>query len=71
MGGIGLPMVDRFVRAAGGEVAVESEVGAGTTVTLRLPSAPPGSGDDETVPHAQGDDEPSFGAQQGWRFNGE
>ena len=37
LGGIGLPMVARFVRDAGGEVAIESEPGTGTTVTLRLP----------------------------------
>lgn len=71
MGGIGLPMVERFVRAAGGEVAVESEVGAGTTVTLRLPSAPAASGDDETVPHAPDGDDPSPGAPQGRHFQGE
>lgn len=37
LGGIGLPMVARFVRQAGGEVAIESAPGIGTTVTLRLP----------------------------------
>jgi len=38
-GGIGLPMVERFVRSAGGGVAIESEPGIGTTVTLHLPAA--------------------------------
>jgi signal transduction histidine kinase len=36
LGGIGLPMIQHFVRKAGGEVAIESEPGIGTTVTLRL-----------------------------------
>lgn len=40
LGGIGLPMVARFVRDAGGEVALNSELGLGTVVTLRLPVAP-------------------------------
>lgn len=39
LGGIGLSMVERFVRDAGGEIAVESARGIGTTVTLRLPAA--------------------------------
>lgn len=38
LGGIGLPMVERFVRDAGGTIAIESELGIGTTVTLRLPA---------------------------------
>lgn len=37
LGGIGLPMVARFVRDAGGGVAIDSEPGVGTVVTLRLP----------------------------------
>jgi signal transduction histidine kinase len=39
LGGVGLPMVERFVREAGGEIFIRSELGAGTTVTLRLPAA--------------------------------
>lgn len=38
LGGIGLPMVARFVRAAGGSVSIDSTPGIGTTVTLRLPA---------------------------------
>lgn len=38
LGGIGLPMVERFVRGAGGDVSIESEPGIGTIVTLRLPA---------------------------------
>jgi len=37
-GGLGLSTVARLVRDAGGEIAVESEPGIGTTVTLRLPA---------------------------------
>lgn len=37
LGGLGLPMVRRFVQETHGTIAFESEVGVGTTVTLRLP----------------------------------
>jgi signal transduction histidine kinase len=37
LGGLGLPMVDHFCRNVGGRLSFESEPGAGTTVTLRLP----------------------------------
>lgn len=37
-GGIGLPMVDRFVREAGGTLLIESQLGVGTQVTMRLPT---------------------------------
>jgi signal transduction histidine kinase len=36
--GMGLPMVERFVRAAGGGLAIESEPLVGTAITLRLPA---------------------------------
>lgn len=39
LGGIGLPMVERFARSAGGGISIESEAGAGTIVTLHLPAA--------------------------------
>jgi signal transduction histidine kinase/Na+/proline symporter len=39
--GLGLSLVAAIVREHGGEVALESEPGAGTTVTVRLPAAPP------------------------------
>jgi signal transduction histidine kinase len=53
LGGIGLPMVARFVRDAGGEVAIESEPGVGTTVTLRLPAITPTEGTDAPT-HSRG-----------------
>lgn len=37
-GGIGLPMVDRFVREVGGTLQIGSELGLGTTVTMHLPA---------------------------------
>jgi len=39
LGGVGLPMVRHFVERHGGNVDIESELGSGTTVTLRLPAA--------------------------------
>jgi len=39
LGGIGLPMVERFARSTGGGVSIESEAGIGTLVTLHLPAA--------------------------------
>lgn len=41
--GIGLAMVSRFVHRLGGSAHIESEIGKGTTVTLRLPAAGPRS----------------------------
>jgi CheY-like chemotaxis protein len=41
--GLGLPIVRSVVRRHGGEASVTSEVGVGTTVTLRLPAAVPRS----------------------------
>jgi signal transduction histidine kinase len=35
--GLGLAMVDTFVRRSGGSIEVESEPGRGTTFTLRFP----------------------------------
>jgi signal transduction histidine kinase len=41
LGGIGLPMVERFARDAGGRISIESEFGVGTTVRLQLPASAP------------------------------
>jgi signal transduction histidine kinase len=38
LGGVGLPMVERFVREARGHVLIQSEFGVGTTVILQLPA---------------------------------
>ena len=38
--GLGLAIVQQIVAAHGGEVEIESEVGEGTTVRVRLPLAP-------------------------------
>lgn len=38
LAGMGLPMVERFVREAGGRIHIESALGVGTTVTLLLPA---------------------------------
>ncbi|WP_245441944.1 sensor histidine kinase [Mesorhizobium hawassense] len=38
LGGVGLPMVKRFAEESGGSVALQSTLGAGTTVTLRFPA---------------------------------
>lgn len=35
--GIGLYVVDRYVRSHGGSIEVKSQLGAGTTVTMRIP----------------------------------
>ena len=39
--GLGLATVYRTVQAHGGEVGIASRIGEGTTVTIRLPAAPP------------------------------
>ena len=40
-GGHGLPMVDAFLRRAGGRIGIESRPHQGTTVTLLLPALSP------------------------------
>jgi signal transduction histidine kinase len=41
--GLGLTIAQRVARALGGSISVQSEVGVGTTFTLRVPSAAPRS----------------------------
>ena len=44
--GLGLPIAKRNIELSGGAVAVQSQQGHGTTVTIRLPiAAPPAGGD--------------------------
>lgn len=43
LGGIGLPMVARFAQDCGGAVFIESALGVGTTMIVRLPFAPAAS----------------------------
>jgi signal transduction histidine kinase len=38
--GLGLPLAKQFVEAHGGVIELESEVGVGTSVTIRLPRTP-------------------------------
>ncbi|MER9455532.1 ATP-binding protein [Mesorhizobium sp. M0478] len=38
LGGVGLPMVKRFVEEAGGSIDLKSILGSGTVVTLKLPA---------------------------------
>jgi len=38
LGGVGLPMVKRFAEESGGSIDAQSTLGAGTTMTLRLPA---------------------------------
>jgi signal transduction histidine kinase len=54
--GLGLPLVDGLVRLHGGTLTIDSEVGAGTRVTLRLPQ--PESRHDGESPAGHGADNP-------------
>ncbi len=44
--GVGLWVTDHLVTAMGGQIAVSSHPGSGSTFTVRLPLAPPSSGPD-------------------------
>lgn len=44
LGGIGLPMVKHFAELHDGSVEIDSSLGSGTTVILRLPAAPARAG---------------------------
>ncbi len=48
--GLGLPMVFGMVQRHGGQLEIDSELGKGTTMRLRLPCAPRGMSSSEAVP---------------------
>jgi PAS domain S-box-containing protein len=50
--GLGLPMVFGMVQRHGGQLEIDSELGKGTTMRLRLPSAPTGMSSSEPAPTA-------------------
>src|SRR5262249_53274458 len=47
--GLGLPICDRIAQTHRGTIAVESQPGAGTTFTVRLPAAEGVSSDNQTA----------------------
>lgn len=54
--GLGLSIVRQLVDSMGGSIALQSAVGVGTRVEVRLPQAPPSAGG-EAAPSAQGEPE--------------
>jgi len=48
--GLGLAIVDRYVRALGGSIALTSRLGVGTRIEVRLPRAAAGPGVESAIP---------------------
>ncbi|UCI19060.1 ATP-binding protein [Mesorhizobium sp. B2-1-8] len=65
LGGVGLPMVKRFAGQSGGSVEIESMLGSGTTVILRLPAIRLGIDETRSVdlPYEASDQAPIRGGQ--------
>ncbi|MEZ4372424.1 MAG: ATP-binding protein [Polyangiaceae bacterium] len=51
--GLGLPIVDRIVKAHGGELEIDSSPGEGTDISLFLPVGKPDDDEEELPPHLQ------------------
>jgi CheY-like chemotaxis protein len=56
--GLGLSMVYGFARQSGGQIRIDSEVGAGTTMSLYLPRHDRGAAPDAPVTELEGTEEP-------------
>ncbi len=53
--GLGLPFVQKIMELHGGSLSIESELGEGTTVTVRFPAEPPEAWGPQTPQEALGD----------------
>jgi signal transduction histidine kinase len=62
--GLGLAIVDRYVRALGGSISLTSRAGVGTWVEVRLPRAPAASSPGSTVTNLPLGSDPSRGLRR-------
>ncbi|HET9156921.1 MAG TPA: HAMP domain-containing sensor histidine kinase, partial [Myxococcaceae bacterium] len=67
--GLGLAIVDRYVRALGGSIALTSRLGTGSRIEVRLPRAGPDS-EAETMPRTVSVLKPGGGPSGGVRSAG-
>lgn len=67
--GLGLSVVKKIANSLGGRVTVESEVGLGTTVTVRMPLQPVTPADSTSVTKEE-EAELAFFANQRWELKG-